>query len=296
HRGPHRGAGRAPLGPARGGAPPRSEGRVVRSQGVTQARLATVVLATWALAFWLSEGLLQVVADLSLLVSAVLVLRGATVPRGVRVPVVLALGLAAWQALSPLLVRALGAPGLPPASLWLHCLDTAALSAAALLGAQGVRWIWPERLFLAGGLASLILSGVQHLVRWSIPVPTFLRVPVDRVHETFGGEERYAAGGFFFHRLRLAHASIAALGPALAVALRPADARRRLLAAALGAACLACIVLAYARAALLTAVLLLLVAALVMGRSARHRALVLALPVTVALIATLSPGWQTRLG
>jgi O-antigen ligase len=257
--------------------------------------LATVLLATWAGAFWLSEGLLQAVADLSVVVSAVLALRGASVPRTVRLPVILALNLAAWQAVSPLLTHMLGAAGLPPAALWLHCLDTAALASAALLGAQGVRWIWPERLFLAGGLASFVLSGVQHLVRWSIPIPAFLRVPVDRVHETFGGEDRYAAGGFFFHRLRLAHASIAALGPALAVALRTVEVRRRVLAAALAVACLACIFLAYARAALVTAVLLALVAAVVVGRTPRIRALVLAVPVAVGLIAVLSPGWQVRL-
>src|SRR5262249_27898374 len=161
-------------------------------------------LAAWAGAFWLSEGLLQAVADAGLLVSAVLVARGATLPPRARGPVVAALALAGWQAISPFLVRALGGPGLPPAALWLPCLDTAALAAAALLGARGARWSWPGALFVAGGLPSLGLSAVQHLVRWSIPIPPFLRVPVDRVHETFGGEDRYAAGGFFFHRLRLA--------------------------------------------------------------------------------------------
>ncbi|MGZ3444687.1 MAG: O-antigen ligase family protein [Myxococcaceae bacterium] len=263
---------------------------------MSRARVATVLLAAWAAAFWLSEGLLQAVADVSLVVSAVLALRGTVLPRQARGPVRLALALAGWQAVSPLVARALGAPGFPPASLWLHALDTAALAAAALLGAQVVRWTWPEALFVAGGLLSLGLSVLQHLVRWSVPIPGFLRVPVDRVHETFGGEDRYAAGGFFFHRLRLAHASIAALGPALATALRPAAMRWRWLAAALAVACIACTLLAYARAAFLTALLLVLVAGVAVARDARVRAAVVVLLLAVAGAALVSPGWHARLG
>jgi O-antigen ligase len=263
---------------------------------MTPARMATALLAAWALAFWLAEGLLQGVADLALVASVLLVLRGASLPREAQLPAAAALGLATWQALSPLVAWALGAPGLPPAALWLHCLDTAALAAAALLGAQVVRWTWPAALFLGGGLLSLGLSAVQHLVRWSLPIPVVLRVPVDRVHETFGGEERYAAGGFFFHRLRLAHASIAALGPAVAIALRPAAARTRTLAAALAFACVGCIVLAYARAALLTAVLLVLLGAVVVTRSTRVRAAVGAVVLVVGMAALVSPGWHVRLG
>jgi O-antigen ligase len=263
---------------------------------VTAARVATVLVAAWAAAFWLAEGLLQAVADLSLVASAVLVLRGASLPSGARLPARAALALAGWQAVSPLVARALGAPGLPPAALWLHCLDTAALAAAAALGAQVVRWTWPAALFLAGGLLSLALSAVQNRVPWSIPVPAVLRLPVDRVHETFGGEERYAAGGFFFHRLRLAHTSVAALGPALATALRPAPARIRALAAALAVACVGCIVLSYARAALLTALLLVALAGVVVTRSARVRTAVGALVLVLGLAALVSPGWHARLG
>ena len=263
---------------------------------MSAARVATVLVAAWAAAFWLAEGLLQAVADVSLIASAVLVLRGASLPAGARLPVRAALGLAGWQAVSPLVARAVWAPGLPPAALWLHCLDTAALPAAALLGAQVVRWTWPAALLVAGGLLSLALSSVQHLVRWSIPVPGVLRVPVDRVHEAFGGEDRYAAGGFFFHRLRLAHASIAALGPAVAIALRPAGPRVRALAAALGVACVGCIVLAYARAALLTALLLVVLAAVVVTRSARVRTAVGVLVLLLGVAALVSPGWHARLG
>ena len=263
---------------------------------MSAARVATVLVAAWAAAFWLAEGLLQAVADVSLIASAVLVLCGASLPAGARLPVRAALGLAGWQAMSPLVARAVWAPGLPPAALWLHCLDTAALPAAALLGAQVVRWTWPAALLVAGGLLSLALSSVQHLVRWSIPVPGVLRVPVDRVHEAFGGEDRYAAGGFFFHRLRLAHASIAALGPAVAIALRPAGPRVRALAAALGVACVGCIVLAYARAALLTALLLVVLAAVVVTRSARVRTAVGVLVLLLGVAALVSPGWHARLG
>jgi O-antigen ligase len=165
-----------------------------------------------------------------------------------------------------------------------------------LLGAQVVQWTWPAALGVAGGLLSLALSSVQHLVRWSIHVPAVLRVPVDRVHETFGGEDRYAAGGFFFHRLRLAHASVAALGPAVATALRPAPPRVRALAAALGVACVGCIVLAYARAALLTALLLVVLGAVVVTRSARVRTAVGILVLLLGVAALVSPGWHARLG
>ena len=263
---------------------------------MSPARVATVLVAAWAAAFWLSEGLLQAVADLSLLASAGLLLRGAALPLEARLPARAAVALGGWQALSPLVARALGAPGLPPTALWLHCLDTAALAAAALLGAQVVRWTWPAALFLAGGVLSFALSIAQHLFRWSIPVPRFLRLPVDRVHETFGGEERYAAGGFFFHRLRLAHASVAALGPAVATALRPAAARLRLLAGVLAVCCVGCIVLGYARAALLTALLLVVLAGVVVTPSARIRTAVGALALVLGLGALVSPGWHARLG
>lgn len=262
---------------------------------MTRGRVATALLAAWAAAFWLSEGLLQGVADLSLLVSAAWALRGAALPPWARVPVRAALALAGWQAVSPLVARALGAPGLPSLALWLHCLDTAAVAAATLLGAQAVQWAWPEAVLAGGALLSLGLSAVQHLVRWSLPVPAVLRVPVDRVHETFGGEDRYAAGGFFFHRLRLAHASVAALGPGLAVALRPGRRCRRVAAVALATACVGCIVLSYARAALLTAMLLVAVAGLVAARSARLRTAVLVAVLAVAGAAVVSPGWHARL-
>jgi O-antigen ligase len=263
---------------------------------VSPARVATVLLAAWAAAFWLAEGLLQGVADLALVFSAVLVLRGAALPPDARLPARTALALGGWQAVSPLIVRAVGAPALPPAALWLHCLDTAAIAAAALLGAQAVRWAWPAAVFVAGGLLSLALSAVQHAARWSIPVPAFLRLPVGRVHETFGGEDRYAAGGFFFHRLRLAHASVAALGPAVATALRPAAMRTRVLAAALTLSCLGCIVLSYARAALLTAVLLVALAAVAVTRSARVRTVLGALVLLLGAAALVSPGWHARMG
>ncbi|HEY3586961.1 MAG TPA: O-antigen ligase domain-containing protein, partial [Myxococcaceae bacterium] len=263
---------------------------------MSASRVATVLVAAWAAVFWLSEGMLQAVADLSLVASAVLVLRGAALPSEARLPARAALALAGWQAVSPLIARALGSSGLPPAALWMHCLDTAALAASALLGAQVLRWFWPAALFFAGGVLSLALSVVQHLVRWSIPVPRFLRVPVDRVHETFGGEDRYAAGGFFFHRLRLAHGSVAALGPAVATALRPAASRVRMLAALLAVCCVGCIVLAYARAALLTALLLVVLAAVVVTRSGRIRTAVGALVLVLGFAALMSPGWHARLG
>ncbi|HZX40609.1 MAG TPA: hypothetical protein VFE93_02145, partial [Myxococcaceae bacterium] len=73
---------------------------------MTPARMATALLAAWALAFWLAEGLLQGVADLALVASVLLVLRGASLPREAQLPAAAALGLATWQALSPLVAWA----------------------------------------------------------------------------------------------------------------------------------------------------------------------------------------------
>jgi O-antigen ligase len=262
---------------------------------VSSGQLATALLVAWAAAFWLSEGLLQGVADLSLLVCALLSLRRLVhLPTDARRPVFLALALGGWEALSPVLSRLAGAPGFPSSGLWLHCLDTAALAAAAVLGSTAVRWSVVEGTFLGGGFLSLLLSSAQHLVRWNLPVPSVLRLPVDRVHETFGGEPRYAAGGFFFHRLRLAHASVAALGPGLAAALRSPLPWRRLLGSALCISCVGCIVLAYARAAFLTAALLAAVAGMGMARGWSRRVLVYGV-VVLALVAFLSPGWRVRL-
>src|SRR5262249_59248431 len=129
----------------------------------------------------------------------------------------------------------------------------AAPAAAALLGAQLSRWAAVEITFAAGGFLSLCMAVVQHQLRWSFPVPKFLRLPVDRVHETFGGEDRFAAGGFFFHRLRLAHASVAALGPAVAAMFLPPDRRRRVIGGLLALACVGCLRLRYGPAGLPTA-------------------------------------------
>lgn len=258
-------------------------------------RLATALLTLWALASWLSEGALQGVADFSLLVCGVLAARGLlSLGPDARRPVLLALALAGWQAVSPLVARLNGMSGFPPSGLWLHCLDTAALAGAALLGSAVVRWTPVEAAFLVGGVLSLLLSSVQHQMRWAFPVPSFLRLPVDRVREAFGDEERFAAGGFFFHRLRLAHASVAALGPALAAAVRSVPRRRRLLAAALCIACLVCIVLTYARAAFLTAALLVAVAGVGLARGWGRRLLILGLTL-LAVLALASPGWRARL-
>jgi O-antigen ligase len=266
-----------------------------RSWDVIARRLATALLTLWALAFWLSEGLLQGVASLSLLVCVVLVAgRRLALSREVRLPVVLALALASWQAVSPLLAKLNGMPGFPPSGLWLHCLDTAALASAALLGGSVARWTPVEATFLAGGALSVLMSFVQHQMRWAFPVPSFLRLPVDRVHETFGGEQRFAAGGFFFHRLRLAHASVAAFGPALAAALRSLSTRRRLLGAALCLTCLACIVLTYARAALLTVAFLVMAAGVGLARGWARRVLMSGVAV-LAILALVSPGWRARL-
>jgi hypothetical protein len=81
---------------------------------VTWQRASTALLVLWAAVFWLSEGLLQGVADASLLLALFLVVRRrATLPGGTRTPVLLAVALGGWEALSPLLARSAARTGSP---------------------------------------------------------------------------------------------------------------------------------------------------------------------------------------
>ena len=262
---------------------------------MTWQRASTALLVLWAAVFWLSEGLLQGVADASLLLALFLVVRRrATLPGGTRTP-----SRSRWRWEAGRLLAAAGAragfAGFPSSGRWLHCLDTAAPAARPLLGAQVARWTAVEAAFDVGGGLSLAMAVLQHQLRWSLPLPKFLRLPVDRVHETFGGEDRFAAGGFFFHRLRLAHASVAALGLAAAGTVWPRARRRRIVAGLLAVACVTCMVLSYARAALLTAGFLLVLVALRSARGwARWGALAAILLALGAALA--SPGWRVRLG
>src|SRR5450631_2589478 len=90
-------------------------------------RLATGLLAVWALGTAASEGLMQVAADATVLLALVLWALGRVrLPRDLRAPLAVGSLLAAYQALSPVLVHLVGTASWPPAGRWLQCLDTAA--------------------------------------------------------------------------------------------------------------------------------------------------------------------------
>ncbi len=260
--------------------------------------LLTALLAVWALGTAASEGLMQGAADATILFALGLVLaRRASLASELKAPVLAGAALALYQALSPLLAHLAGAPEWPPPGRWLQCLDTAAAPALALAAGVGVRWAAVELALVAGWTASVALGLVQHLVRWDVPLPPLLRLPVGRVHEVFApeGQPRFAAGGFFFHRLRFAHGAVALLGPALGAALRAASARRRWLGAWLALLCALAVYLSFARAALGAAVLVGVAAGVGLSRSWARRAGLGGVLLLCCAVA-LAPGWRLRLG
>ncbi|MGO9765277.1 MAG: O-antigen ligase family protein [Myxococcaceae bacterium] len=261
------------------------------------ATLVTGLLAAWALGTAASEGLMQVAADATVLLALGLLLaRRARVADALRGPLLAGAALALYQALSPVLVHLAGASDWPPVGRWLQCLDTAAAPALVVAAGLGVRWAAVEVAAVLGWTGSVALGLVQHLVRWEAPVPPLLRLPVGRVHEVFApeGSPRFAAGGFFFHRLRFAHGAVALLGPALAAAVQALTPRRRWLGVWLALLCALAIYLSYARAALGAAALVGGAAGLLLSRSWTRRA-GLAGVLLLLLAVALAPGWRLRL-
>ncbi len=261
------------------------------------ALLVTGLLAAWALGTAASEGLMQVAADATILCALVLLVLGrAEVAVDLRPPLLAGGVLAAYQALSPLLVHLSGGSEWPSPGRWLQCLDTAAAPALVVAAGLGVRWTAVEVAAVAGWTGSVALGVVQHFVRWEAPLPTLLHLPVGRVQEVFApeGRPRFAAGGFFFHRLRFAHGAIALLGPALAASFRAARARRRWLGAWLALLCGLAVYLSFARAALGAAVLLGGAAGVGLSRGWARRAGMAGVLVLLLAVA-LAPGWRLRL-
>jgi O-antigen ligase len=260
-------------------------------------RLVTALLVGWALGTAASEGLMQVAADATILLAVLLLAFGrARAPAEVRAPLWAGALFACYQALSPLLAHAAGEPGWPPAGRWLQCLDTAAAPALVVAAGVGVLWTAVEVATVVGWTGSVAVGLVQHFVRWETPLPSLLRLPVGRVHEVFSseGRPRFAAGGFFFHRLRFAHGAVALLGPALAAGLQATRARRRRLGIWLALLCALAVYLAFARAALGAAVLLCAAGAVALSRGWARRAGLAGLVVLLAAVA-LAPGWRLRL-
>jgi O-antigen ligase len=261
------------------------------------ALLVTGLLVAWAFGTAASEGLMQVAADAIILCALVLLVRGrARVATDLRAPLLAGGLLAAYQALSPLLVHLNGSTDWPSAGRWLQCLDTAAAPALVVAAVVGVRWSAVEVAAVAGWTGSVALGLVQHFFRWDTPLPTLFRLPVGRVQEVFApeGRPRFAAGGFFFHRLRFAHGAVALLGPALAASLRAASMRRRWLGAWLALLCALAVYLSFARAALGASVLVAGAAGVALSRGWARRAGMAGLVVLLVAVAA-APGWRLRL-
>ncbi len=240
---------------------------------------------------------MQVAADaVVLLALGLLLARRARLADGLRAPLAAGAALALYQALSPLLVHLSGVADWPPVGRWLQCLDTAAAPALAVAAGVGVRWAVVEVAVVAGWTGSVALGLVQHLIRWEVPLPRLLRLPVGRVHEVFGPEAqpRFAAGGFFFHRLRFAHGAVALLGPSLAASVQAVSPRRRWLGAWMALLCAVAVYLSYARAALGAVALLGAAAAVGLSRGWTRRAGLAGVGLLLLAVA-LAPGWRLRL-
>jgi hypothetical protein len=262
-------------------------------------RAVAGVLVLWAVGLVLAEVVLQVAAGAAVLLAGVLAARRSLrLAPDVRAYVLASVALCAWQLVSPAVALAMGAAARwPRGSRYGQVLDTVAGAAAACVGTVGVPWLLLAGVVAGGWLVAAALGLFQNRVRWSWEPPAFLKLNLGRLHENFGTEEspRYAAGGFFFHRLRFAHGAIAALGPVLAVLGGSEAARRRLLAGVVVMGMLLSIYGAFARAALGAALIVSVVALLLLVRG-QARQVGLALIALVVLAVLVSPAWRARMG
>ncbi len=262
-------------------------------------RAVTIVLAVWAIGVVLAEVVQQVAAGAAVLLALVLAFRKELrLEPDVRAYVKATVALAAWQLLSPALALVTGAAERwPRGARYGQVLDTVAGAALASIGTVGVPWMLVAGLVAGGWLAASALGLFQHFVLWTWEPPELLKLNLSRLQENFGTEEepRYAAGGFFFHRLRFSHSAISSLGPALAFLARGRGVGRRALAAAVVCALLIAPYAAFARAALLTGFGVCVLALLLLSRGT-PRKVGLAVAVALAVLVAVTPAWHERLG
>ncbi len=262
-------------------------------------RAVLIVFVLWGVGLVLAEVVQQVAAGAAVLLALVLAFRRqARLAPDVRAYVGASVALVAWQLVSPAVALATGvAQRWPRGARYGQVLDSASGAAVAVLGTVGVPWLVLGGVVAGGWLVAAALGVFQHLVRWPWEPPGFFKLNLARLHENFGTEEapRYAAGGFYFHRLRFSHGAIATLGPALAVLAGSAVARRRVLAGAVVLALLVAPYMAFARAALGAGLGVCALATLVLLRGTPRR---LGLAAAVALVAAVAvtPAWRERAG
>ncbi|WP_050989209.1 O-antigen ligase family protein [Corallococcus macrosporus] len=261
-------------------------------------RAVNAVLVTWTVGLVLAEVVLQVATGAAVLLAVLLRVGGRLrLPSDVRAYVGASVGLCLWQAVSPAVALLTGAAeAWPRGARYGQVLDSVAGAAAACVGAAGVPWLLLAGVLAGGWLVAALLGMFQNRVRWSVELPAFLKLNLGRLHENFGTEEspRYAAGGFFSHRLRFAHGAIAALGPALAVLGGAEHARRRVLAGAVVMGMLLSIYNAFARAALGAALLVSVVALLLLVQGSARK-VGLALLFALVAVVSMSPAWRARM-
>ncbi|WP_141592607.1 O-antigen ligase WaaL [Myxococcus sp. AB056] len=261
-------------------------------------RAINAVLVLWTVGLVLAEVVLQVATGAAVLLALILLVRGRLrLAPDVRAYVGASGVLCLWQAASPAVALLTGAAeSWPRGARYGQVLDSVAGAAAACIGAVGVPWLLLAGVLAGGWLLAALLGMFQNRVRWSVELPSFLKLNLGRLHENFGTEEspRYAAGGFFSHRLRFAHGAIAALGPALSVLGSADQARRRILAGAVVMGMLISIYNAFARAALGAALLVSVVALLLLVQGSARK-MGLALLFALVAVVSMSPAWRTRL-
>jgi O-antigen ligase len=257
------------------------------------------VFVLWAVGLVLAEVVLQVAAGAAVLLAGILAARRSLrLAPDARAYVLASMALCAWQLVSPAVALLTGAASRwPRSSRYGQVLDTVAGAAAASIGTVGVPWLLLAGVVAGGWLVAAALGAFQNRVKWPWAPPAFFKLSLARLHENFGTEEapRYAAGGFYFHRLRYAHGAIATLGPALAVLGGSELARRRALAGVVVLGMLVSIYNAFARAALGAALIVSVVALLLLVRG-RARQVGVSLLAVLVLAVSMSPAWRTRLG
>ncbi|MDC0708514.1 O-antigen ligase family protein [Stigmatella sp. ncwal1] len=262
-------------------------------------RAVTFIFALWALGLVLGELVQQVAAGAAVLCACVLACRHRLpLASDVKAYVGASMALTAWQLISPAIALMTGAADRwPRGARYGQVLDTMAGAAVASVGVAGVPWLLIGALILGGWVLSVGLGVFQHLVRWPWEPPALLKLNPARLHENFGTEEhpRYAAGGFFFHRLRFSHGAIAILGPALAVMAKGRLVWLRGLATASACALLVAPYTAFARAALLTGLTVCAVALALLVRGT-PRKVGLAMAVVLVSVVMATPAWRARLG